>query len=217
MHDALAASGRPMVFSICDWGVGAPWTWGPQVGNLWRTSLDIADDWSSMLRNLDSSTVRAATAGPGHWNDPDMLEVGNGGMTDVEYQSHFSMWAMAAAPLIAGNDLRSMSSETSSILLNADVIAIDQDPLGSQGKVASDDQQGHQIWTRALVTGETAVALFNRSDSMASMTITFSDVGIQGTADVRDLWKHDSVGMGLRSYTASVPSHGVAMLKLTPR
>jgi alpha-galactosidase len=217
MHDALVATKRPMVFSICDWGLGSPWVWGPQEGNLWRTTLDISDSWASMLSNLDTSSQYASAAGPGHWNDPDMLEVGNGGMTDIEYQSHFSMWAMLAAPLISGNDLRTMTPATAAMLTNADVIAVDQDPLGKEGTLASDDMQGHQIWTRPLASGETAVALFNRSASTSSMTVTFSTIGIQRAADARDLWMHASVATSASSYVASVPSHGVVMLKLTPQ
>jgi alpha-galactosidase len=157
----------------------------------------------------------ASFASPGHWNDPDMLEVGNGGMTDTEYQSHFSLWAIMAAPLIAGNDLRSMSAATKATLTNADVIAVDQDPLGLQGKPISASTT-LEVWTRRLSGSQTyAVVLFNRTSATASMTVTWSSVGLTSTsATVRDLWAHSDLGSIASQYTASVPSHGVVMLKV---
>jgi alpha-galactosidase len=218
MHDALIATGRPIVFSICDWGVSSPWTWGPQTGNLWRTTYDIKDNWAAMLSNLDQSSQYAAAASPGHWNDPDLLEVGIGGMSDEEYRSHFSLWAIMAAPLIAGNDLTTMSDSTKGILTNTEVIAVDQDSAGNQGTKIADDNFGHEVWAKPLASGAKAVVLFNRSSAPAAITVNWSDVGLTGNALVRDLWQHQDMGTFGRSYsTMPIPSHGVAMLVLTPK
>src|SRR3954454_5241073 len=139
MRDALAATGRPIVYSICEWGRSDPkvWTWGADVGNLWRTTGDISDNWSSMISRVHTNDDLAQYAGPGHWNDPDMLEVGNGGMTATEYRTHFSLWAMIAAPLLIGSDIRAISSANLDILKNADIIGLDQDPLGRQATIVS--------------------------------------------------------------------------------
>src|SRR6266849_1019285 len=136
-RDALARTGRPIVLSICEWGTNQPWEWGPKTGNLWRTTDDIEDGWPAMLVNLDLSAQHAYTAGPGAWNDPDMLEVGNGGMTDDEYRAHVSLWAILAAPLIAGNDIRAMAPATRDVLTNREVIAVDQDSLGVEGALVA--------------------------------------------------------------------------------
>ncbi|GHO43513.1 alpha-galactosidase D [Ktedonospora formicarum] len=216
MRDALAQTGRPIVFSICNWGVNSPWAWGPATGNLWRTTGDISNNWNSMLSNLDSSSQHASAAGPGAWNDPDMLEVGNGGMTQTEDTSHFSMWAIMAAPLIAGNDLSAMSSTTLSILTNSEVIAVDQDAAGKQGTKVSDNGAGLQVWSKTLqANGARAVALFNRSGSAANITVNWNTIGLSNaSATVRDLWAHADKGSFTGSYTANVPSHGIVMLKI---
>ena len=214
-RDALASSGRTILFSICNWGVNSPWNWGPTTGNMWRTTGDISDNWNSMTSNLDSSAQHASAAGPGGWNDPDMLEVGNGGMSTTEYRSHMSLWAIMAAPLISGNDIRSMSQDTKDILMAPEVIAIDQDPAGIQGtKVA--DSNSLQVWAKKLQqTGAVAVALFNRSGSTASITANWSAIGISaGSATVRDVWARSNVGTFTNSYTASVPSHGTVLIKV---
>nr|BFE73078.1 hypothetical protein GCM10020092_063790 [Actinoplanes digitatis] len=130
MRDALAATGRPIVFAICEWGENRPWRWAGGVGNLWRTTGDIEDNWGSVLNIIRQNSVLAAYPRPGAWNDPDMLEVGNGGMTDTEYRTHFSLWSMMSAPLLIGADLRGATPATLSILTNSAVIAVDQDPLG---------------------------------------------------------------------------------------
>ena len=215
-RDALAQCGRPIVFSICNWGRNQPWTWGPATGNLWRTTGDIQDKWASVLKILDNpSQQHADAARPGAWNDPDMLEVGNGKMSDVEYRSHFSLWAMMAAPLIAGNDLRTMSQATKDILMNADVIAVDQDPAGKQAtKVHAEG--GLEVWARPLKRKKA------RSRSRSSMrrrrgriSARWSEVGLGvGKAKVRDLWAHADRGIFAESFKASVPSHGVVMLKV---
>jgi alpha-galactosidase len=215
-RDALGACGRPIVFSICDWGRKDPWKWGPTTGNLWRTTGDIADKWASVLKILDNPAQQHAdAAGPGSWNDPDMLEVGNGGMSNVEYRAHFSLWAMMAAPLIAGNDLRTMTQATKDILMNSEVIAVDQDAAGKQGtKVHAD--AGLEVWVKQLKEqGAVAVALFNRSEAAADIACNWKDVGLSaGKARVRDLWAHADRGSFVDSFKANVPSHGVVMLKI---
>jgi alpha-galactosidase len=214
--DRATTGGRPIVLSICAWKF-EPWM--PEVGQLWRTTDDIEDKWMGgsrgMLTILDQNSVLSQYAKPGHWNDPDMLEVGNGGMSDAEYRAHFSLWAMMAAPLIAGNDLRNMSEATKTILLNKDVIAVDQDTLGIQGKPirTSGDQQ---VWTKKLCGSQTyAVLMFNRGGAPADMTVTWAEVGLTSTsATVRDLWSHTDLGSTATQYKATVPSHGVVMLRV---
>lgn len=216
-RDALAHSGRPIVLSICDWGSNQPWDWAPKTGNLWRTTEDIEDKWSSMLDNLDQSAQHATIARPGAWNDPDMLEVGNGGMTDGEYRAHFSLWAIMAAPLMAGNDVRTMSAATKTILLSPEVIAVDQDSLGAQGILVWEEPPDLQVWAKPLHDGARAVALFNRSAADAKITASFSRAGLHtDSAVVRDLWKHADVGTFKREYSATVPAHGVVLLRITP-
>jgi len=226
MSSALKASGRPIVFSLCAWWF---YTWETPIGQLWRTTTDIKDTWASFTANLDAnggwsprygdanygSPGIAQYASPGHWNDPDMLEVGNGGMTDTEYQSHFSLWAIMAAPLIAGNDVRSMTAATKNILTNADVIAVDQDPLGLQGKPISTSTT-LEVWSKKLSGDQTyAVVLFNRTTASAAITVTWSSLGMTSTsATVRDLWSQTDLGPSATQYTATVPSHGVVMLKV---
>jgi alpha-galactosidase len=215
-RDALASSGRPILFSICNWGVNSPWSWGPATGNMWRTTGDINDSWSSMTSIIDQSGSHASAARPGAWNDPDMLEVGNGGMNATEYRSHMSMWAIMAAPLIAGNDIRSMSAETHDILTAPEVLAVDQDPAGVQGVKVSDNGAGLQVWAKRLQqTGAVAVALFNRSGASANMTASWSAIGLAaGSGTVRDLWARADRGSYTSSYTVNVPSHGTALLKI---
>lgn len=215
-RDAFARSGRPIVFSICEWGSNQPWEWGPRTGHLWRTTGDIADRWNSMLRNLDLSSPHSAVARPGGWNDPDMLEVGNGGMTDEEYRSHFSLWAIMAAPLIAGNDLRMMSDATREILTNREVIAVDQDSLGVQGWMIAQPSPGLQAWSKPLAGGERAVVLFNRTEAPAEIAVDWGTIGLAGRARVRDLWAHADRGAFERRYAAQVPAHGAVMVRIAP-
>jgi len=225
MHEALVKSGRPIVFSICEWGSTQPWLWAKDIGNLWRTTGDIQDcwdckkDWGGMgfTHILDLQTGLAAYAGPGHWNDPDMLEVGNGGMTATEYRAHFSLWCMLAAPLMAGNDIRSMTGETAAILTNPDLVAIDQDTLGAEGtRVRKDGDR--EVWARQLADGSKAVALFNRAAEGAPMSVAWSDIGYPNhlTASVRDLWAHKELGKHAGGISSMVPGHGVVMLKVSP-
>ena len=215
-RDALSAAGRPIVFSICEWGSHMPWQWGPRTGNLWRTTTDIEDSWNSMLSNLDISGQHAAAAGPGYWNDPDMLEVGNGGMTDDEYRAHFSLWAIMAAPLIAGNDVRSLAGTTRDILLNREVIAVDQDSLGAQGTLVTERSPELQVWMKPLADGSRAVALLNRSALQTVIGASWWRLRLSGPARVRDLWAHADLGTAADHVSATVPAHGVVMLRVTP-
>jgi alpha-galactosidase len=227
MADALRASGRPIVFSMCEWGVSKPWLWARNTGNLWRTTGDIRDSFDKwdpknqwvhpLLEILDQTEPLWPFAGPGHWNDPDMLEVGNGGMTPAEYRSHFSLWAMMAAPLMAGNDISNMDESTRSIHTNKDVIAVDQDRLGVQGhRVAKDGDK--EIWVKPLAGGGRAVLLFNRGATPASITVDNDHLGYAPSmrAKVRDLWAHKEVGNWKGSYSATVEPHGIVMLRLNP-
>ena len=205
----------PWCFSLCQYGLLNVWEWGASVGgNLWRTTGDIQDNWKSMTTiGFDKQAGHEKYAGPGHWNDPDMLEVGNGGMTATEYRTHLTLWAMLAAPLLAGNDLRSMSEETRAILTNKEVIGIDQDKLGQQGHRIAKDGDG-ETWSRPLENGDLAVALFNRGESMANITVYWQILGLQGRHKVRDLWAHTDVGSSRDSYSAEVPIHGVVLLRI---
>ena len=212
MKNALAATGRSIVYSICAWQYQS---WMPATGNLWRTTGDISNSWSSMIGLYNSNVALYASAGPGAWNDPDMLEVGNGGMTDTEYRTHMSLWAIMAAPLIAGNDIRSMSQATKDILMAPEIIAIDQDPLGKQGQKISDSGDLEIISKQLSGTNVRAVALLNRGASAANITVTWSQLGLpSGNATVRDLWARVDRGTFNNSYTVSVPSHGTVMLKI---
>jgi alpha-galactosidase len=215
MGDALLATRRSIVYSLCQYGRADVWKWGPEVGaNLWRTTGDIRDRWESMERIGFAQEELAPYAGPGHWNDPDMLEIGNSGMTDTEYRTHMSLWSMLAAPLIAGNDVRSMTQSIADILMNREVIAIDQDPAGMQARRVS--KSGDQeIWVRPLAHGDRAIAFFNRGDSPAEMGVNWADVGLPpAPATVRDLWAHRDVVLSSVEHKVTVPSHGVLMWRV---
>ncbi|HLZ46203.1 MAG TPA: glycoside hydrolase family 27 protein [Gemmatimonadales bacterium] len=216
-RDALAKSGRPIVFSICEWGSNRPWTWGPKTGNLWRTTGDIGDYWASMISRVDLNTQYAQSASPGGWNDPDMLEVGNGGMTDDEYRAHFSLWAIMAAPLMAGNDVRTMSAATRDILTNKEVIAVDQDSLGVQGMIVEEPGPDLQVWSKLLADSSRAVVLLNRSALQTAISAPWWSLRIRGAATVRDLWTHTDLGTFDDHFSATVPAHGVVMARITPR
>ncbi len=228
---ALDASGRAIVLSICEWGSHKPWLWGAEVGgNLWRTTDDIQDRWggkqkwpdggccsNGVLSILDEQVGLQSYAGPGHWNDPDMLEVGNGGMTDTEYRSHFSLWALLAAPLMAGNDLRSMSPATREILTNKEVIAVDQDPMGKEGtRVRKDGDL--EVWAKQMQDGGRAVILFNRGAAEQQITASWEDLGYPAhlSAAARDLWQHKDLGRFTGKFTAAVPSHAAVMVTVKP-
>jgi alpha-galactosidase len=255
MRDALRKTGRPIVFSMCEWGTAKPWLWAADTGNLWRTTGDISDHWAGrkkwpnggccslgMLDILDMQVGLESFAGPGHWNDPDMLEVGNGGMTTSEYRAHFSLWAVLAAPLIAGNDLRSMTPEIKEILTNQEIIAVNQDALGRQAsrvwtnrtnpdeaaksrKAAAsetseeeDKKEGLEIWSKPLKDGSRAVLFLNRGAREAEITLPWIAAGYPEhlSANVRDLWAHKDLGRFTAKFTAKVPSHDVVVVTVKP-
>ena len=223
MKNALVATGRPIFYSVNPAsGTGAscvPPTCSidlVNIANMCRIGFDITNTWASFTGLIDLDKPLAPYAAPGHWNDPDMLEVGRG-MSADEDRSHFGMWAMLAAPLIAGNDISSMSATTTAIMTNPDVIAVNQDPLGKQATVVATPATNQEIWSKALSgTNARAVALFNRTGAAASMTVQWSTIGLPaGAATVRDLWNQKDLGSSTNSYTAtSVPMHGVVMLKI---
>ena len=213
MAEALRATQRPIIYSLCQYGREDVWTWGAKVGgNLWRTTGDINDTYKRMMEIVDTQSAIAKYAGPGHWNDPDMLEIGNGGMTTDEYRTHMSLWAIFAAPLLAGNDVRNMSDDTRSILLNKEVIAVDQDPMGVQGHRA--DKTGDiEHYARPLNNGDMALVVVNRADAPASIKLPWSDMHIAVGTKVRDLWKHeDFTAKADQSFT--VPAHGSLMFRM---
>ena len=237
MRDALFAAGRPVVFSICEWGDNQPWSWAKDVGHLWRTTGDITScfdcevnhgSWSSwgVMKIVGMRKDIRKFAGPDHWNDPDMLEVGNG-MPVNEDRSHFTLWCMLAAPLIAGNDPRTMTKETLEILTNPEVIAIDQDSLGVQGFRYNDNQDGVEVWVKPLKNGDWAVCFLNRSlkghelnldwsrnivsDDISKTTLNANEK----TYSIRDLWTKKDLGSTQDKLHANVPSRDVLMLRLT--
>jgi alpha-galactosidase len=215
MGQALAEAGRPIVYSLCQYGLEGVTGWAAQVGgNLWRTTEDIRDSWGSVEQiGFDAQDGLAPHAGPGHWNDPDMLEVGNGGLSDAEAHTHFSLWALLAAPLIAGNDVRAMTGATRAILTNVEVIAVDQDRLGLQGRRTTSDGT-REVWARTLTGGAVAVGLFNRGSQPATVVARWSDLGLRGRWNVRDLWAHADRGPATGEVRAEVGPHGVVLLRL---
>jgi len=214
MHEALVKTRRPIVFSLCQYGMDRVWSWGPTVGgNLWRTTDDIRDDYSSMALIGFGQAGLDRFAGPGHWNDPDMLEIGNGKMNHDEYLTHMSLWCILAAPLLAGNDLSKMTPETLAILTDPEVIAVDQDPAGIQGFLVA--QEGPlEVWVKPLSDGSKAVGLFNRGESAMPVRAYFRDVGVGEWARVRDLWAKRDLGVVRDHFTATVAKHGVVLLKV---
>ena len=225
MRDALYKAGRPIVFSLCEWGSHKPWHWAADVGHLWRTCGDIGNNWNfmeagdgsawggSVIGNLDLQSGLEKYAGPGHWNDPDMLEVGNGGLTPDEERSHFTLWCMLAAPLMAGNDIRNMSAATKSILTNRDVIAIDQDPLGVQGHRES-ISDNLEVFVKPLSGGDTAVCLFNRGDEPKKLDFAWSQYKIAAGHAIRNVWKAAAEGTTSEKYKATIGKHEVILLRL---
>lgn len=215
MHKALEATGRPIVFSLCQYGWNDVWKWGPSVGgNLWRTTGDITDRYSRMEQIGFSQAGLAKFAGPGHWNDPDMLEVGNGGMNFDEYKTHMTLWTILAAPLLAGNDLSKMTPQTKELLMNREVIAVDQDKLGRQGdRVWAEGPE--EIWAKPLSHGAKAVGLFNRAETPRTISLKLSTIGFGTGAKLRDLWAHKDVQATNGAYTVTIPRHGAVMLKVS--
>jgi len=225
IRNALNATGRPIVLSICEWGTAKPWLWGKAVGgNLWRTTGDISDTWQGKDKHhlgvvdiLDLQDGLQSYAGPGHWNDPDMLEVGNGGMTTDEYRAHFSLWGILAAPLLAGNDLRDMKPEIRDILTNKEVIAVNQDPLGRQGRRVRKDGD-LEVWAKQMRDGSRSVVLLNRDVSEKEITVSWEDIGYPShlSASVRDLWRAKDLGQHKEKFSASVAPHSVVMVHVAP-
>jgi alpha-galactosidase len=229
MRDALYAAKRPIVFSLCEWGSNKPWEWAGEIGHLWRTTGDISDSWNSMISILSQQKDLAKFAGPGHWNDPDMLEVGNGGMTTEEYKTHFSLWCMLAAPLLAGNDLQNMSPETKSILTNKEIIALDQDILGKQAELWRNNGD-YQIWMKMLAKDEKAVCLLNSSDEKKTVLVDFGLIAqarTDGAEDskplklenftVRDLWEHKDLVLKESSAYIDILPHSVKVYRFVKK
>jgi alpha-galactosidase len=227
MGETLSKVGRPIVYSLCQYGLDEVWKWGARVGgNLWRTSPDIADHWSSLDQTgfgmqVDGQFTQldiASFTEPGHFNDLDMLEIGNGGMTNDEYRLQMSFWSLLSAPLLAGNDLRTMTDETKSILLNTEVIAVDQDKAVNAPKRIPETGKGDHslILAKPLADGSVAVGMFNRGEQSLSISITWKSLGITGkNVRARDMWARRSVSVSADGYVADVPKHGVVMLKIS--
>jgi alpha-galactosidase len=214
MRDALRKTSRPIVYSFCQYGDNAVWRWGADTGgNLWRTTGDITDHYARMAEIGFGQAGLGRFAGPGHWNDPDMLEVGNGGMSRDEYQTHMSLWAILAAPLLAGNDLSAMTPETTALLTNREVIAVDQDRLGMEGDRVSAEGP-IEIWTRPLADGSKAVAVFNRHPAPMLATVDFRQLGFRRPVDVRDIWQARDLGTISEPYTIVISAHGVLFLRV---
>ena len=234
MRDAIHTAGRPMVFSLCEWGQNKPWEWAGDVGHMWRTTGDIYSSYdgrkgweSGWKRNLDLQYTLVDSNGPGwhwqirrsrHWNDPDMLEVGNEGLSFAESRAHFSLWCIIAAPLVAGNDVRHMEQRYLDMMLNKDVLAIDQDALGKQGfRALADPGKNIEIWVRELSNGEWAVCALNTNAAAADITVEWKRLWtIQGNFKVQDVWAKKPAGDTTKAYTAHVDSHDVLLFRLTP-
>jgi alpha-galactosidase len=215
MRDALRNTGRPIVYSLCQYGEDAVWEWGATVGgNLWRTTGDISDKYARMAEIGFGQAGLAQFAGPGHWNDPDMLEVGNGGMSVDEYRTHMSLWAILAAPLLAGNDLATMTPETVALLTNREVIAVDQDAAGKQGDRVSAEGP-IEIWVRPLADGSKAVGVFNRHPKPLTARVDFKKLGFSGAVKARDLWQAKEIGATGTPYDVTIPGHGVLFLRVS--
>lgn len=237
MSSKIREAGRPIVFSLCEWGGTKPWEWAKDVGHLWRTTGDIYDcfdcvknhgTWSSwgVMKILDMQDGLREYAGPGHWNDPDMLEVGNGGLTVNEDRAHFSMWCMLASPLIAGNDLNNMSEETLAILTNLNAIEINQDALGIQAlKYRSEKKL--ETWLKPLSNGDWAVCFLNRAEDEKSINFDwkkeivrdeFAKRALDASKEnykIRNVWTNNEMGSTKKTLSAKVPAHDVLMLRLT--
>jgi alpha-galactosidase len=216
MGKALKATGRPIVFSLCQYGWDSPWEWAPALGgNSWRTTDDINAHWDRIYDILEQQDGLAKYAGPGHWNDPDMLEVGNGELTMAENRAHFSMWAMVASPLLAGNDLPNMKPEIKAILTNKDVIAIDQDKLGHPATRAYDDGED-EVWTRHLAGGAMAIAVLAAGDSRYSthpFHLNLEKLGLHGPQTGKNLWTGEAVTL-TNNMPIEIGSHDVLLVRV---
>ena len=216
MSDYLKATGRPILYSLCQYGMQDVWKWGGNVGGqMWRTTGDIADNYSSMLLHGLLQNGLEKYAGPGHWNDPDMLEIGNGKMNEDEYRTQMALWCILAAPLFAGNDLTKMDRATLELLTNSEAIAVNQDSAGVQGRCVWPEGPV-QTWTKPLADGSTAVALLNLDAHPMTITVKFKDIGLPETVEARDLWRHKDLGPFKGSFAFPVPRHGAVFLKVKP-
>ncbi|KAL3147731.1 hypothetical protein ABBQ32_002472 [Trebouxia sp. C0010 RCD-2024] len=223
MRDALNKTGRPILFSMCNWGAGDPWKWAQKVGNSWRTTQDIEDSWDGMLRCLDNTIGLSRYAQPGAWNDPDMLEVGNAGLLENEQRSHFALWSLLKSPLFIGADMRKLSKSALKILTAGEVIAVNQDPLGVAGDLIWKEGP-MEVYAGPLKGGSRAVVLFNRHSittqyPISNVTVTWEQLGYPSDvkADVRDLHAERTLGTFQYSFTAGVDIHDAVMVKISPQ
>ncbi|MDQ8202178.1 glycoside hydrolase family 27 protein [Pelagicoccus sp. SDUM812003] len=226
MRDALYAAGRPVVYSLCEWGNNEPWKWAEDVGHLWRTTGDVTDCYTCQGEYdlgwkfiMDLQVGLEKYAGPDHWNDPDMLEVGNPGLTFTESRSHFSIWCMLAAPLMAGNDLRVMSPEILDILTNREAIAVDQDPLGKQGYLFM-DHPTKNIWVKELSDGDYAICFLNTGDKPYTQRVNwkhYAFLDLETGYDVYDIWADEVIGATDENYEWEIAPRDVRFLRLRKR
>jgi alpha-galactosidase len=221
MHEAVLRTGRPMVYSLCEYGMEAPWVWGPKVGaNLWRTTDDVSNriDFQEYQRMMFVGFSEAGLeryAGPGHWNNPDMLQIGNRGLDIDEGKTQMSLWCLLAAPLISSSDLTRLTPAQLDVLTNREVIAVDQDPLGVEGHRVS--QTGPvEVWAKPLSGNRVAVGLFNSGESPLPGSIRFSDLGLSGTVQLRDVWKKKDLGVVHDQFSTEIPKHGVVLIEVQP-
>lgn len=233
MGQALRATGRPILFSMCEWALMKPWRWGAAVAgaHMWRTTGDIEDSWESIEKlGFERQRNLERYAGPNHWNDPDMLVVGmhgkgnvaRGGCSDLEYRTHFSLWSLLAAPLMIGCDVRAMDEATRAILTAPEVIAVNQDPMGCQGRCIGQDGVHGEVWTKPLADGSVAVGVFSREvlgKGSRLLTVSWEALGLHDRrpAVVRDLWERRDLGTFQRGYTVEVEPHGCVMLRVIPQ
>jgi len=215
MAEALRATGRDIVFGMSQRGVFDVASWGAKTGaNLWLSGFDIKDEWASFTEAGFGQNGKEAFAGPGHWNSPGLLQAGNGGMTSDEYRIQMNLWAILAAPMMLGDEVRIMTRETLGILINEELIEINQDALGRQGKRVSQNGQT-EVWARPLADGSTAVAFFNRGDQSAPVAVSWEQLGIEGRRLARDLWWHRDLGNANGRYVVFLTGHTSLLLKLS--
>jgi alpha-galactosidase len=222
MRDALYAAGRPIVFSLCEWGLSKPWIWAEEVGHMYRITGDIRDNWNipdakegyvwggGVIINLDMQEGLHHFAGPDHWNDPDMLVVGLGGLTYEESKSHISLWSILAAPLMAGNNLLEMDKKTLEILNNKEVIDVDQDPLGIVAHKAIDEGQ-FEVFDKRLSDDKISYCFFNRKDKSFHLSFDWVKLNLEKEYSIRDLWSHKSLGTTRKILNKEIPAQGYYM------
>lgn len=219
MHEAILETGRPMIYSLCEYGVEAPWLWGPKVGaSLWRTTGDVSNridfqEYERMMFVGFGQDGLQAYAGPGHWNDPDFLQVGNLGLDLDADKTQMSLWSLLAAPLFSSADLTKLTAAQLAVLTNREVIAVDQDPKGIQGRRIS--QTGPvQVWAKPLSGGRMAIGLINSGESPLPASVNFRELGYSHPVRMQDLWEQKNLGMFNGSYSTTVPKHGVVLIEI---